>query len=962
VADRPTRRLIAVAIGALLCLPTVLPTSGAQAAVSAGQPVAQPIVEPEPAPSRRPEAPRYADSVIVKFRTGASSGQQATVRRSQGLALIRRLGLIDAEVLRVPRGVSAALVARRLDSHPAVEYAAADQIRQPAAADPEFGKLWGLTNTAQAVPTQQGSSQKGKAGVDIGVRDAWKLTRGARSTIVAVLDTGVDITHPELAGAIWTNRGEIPGNGKDDDRNGYVDDVHGWDFVNKDNTVFDSPYDDDHGTHVAGTIAAAADNGKGVAGAAPGVTVMPLKFLGPDGGRDSDAIKAIEYAKAKGAKIINASWGGPGSSRLSKDDVALREAIRRSGLLFVAAAGNDGANVDATPYYPAAFDLPNVVSVAAVDNRGQLASFSNYGRKTIDIAAPGASILSTLPRRGADVAAAESTLRPAAWWGFGLEDVAGAARVPLLTTALTGLQGATKQPVTLVLDDSSRTAATTAAVWTKALTDAGYPFTTEKAGSTAVAPATIYQPGATLVWVTGDDYGVPEKGYGPLRAGDQSSLRNFVLGGGRLLLAGADALFMSEESALVTGVLHLHFLAESENRTTLTGAAGTPYAGMTVLLNGRKPVNGERDVVEVRPGGRALLRYPADGPERYGYMSGTSMAVPHVAAAAALTSTRVPSLTGAQLAERITTRRTPLSTIATRVRTGGIVSAAAASTGVPAAPTAVKATGGLRSVRVTWTAPKNTGGLPINGYEVTVTPGTFRAVVAAGARTATLSGLAANRNYTVTVRARNVGGLGSTAKASVKGSALSRTVSASKITYGAKVTHRLVLKATGSARGLAKQAVSLQHRRRGVGSWATACTRRTTSAGVASCAVKPSVTSEYRWVYAGSGLQVGAYSSAATVTVAAKVSAATNRTAMRRGTAVTISGTVAPQRAGKAVRLQQLSGKTWKSVGTAKLSKRSAYAFTIRPARAGSTRFRVVSSTDSLQHLGVSRTLTLQVR
>ena len=214
------------------------------------------------------------------------------------------------------------------------------------------------------------------ADADIDARQALAVTTGhARRPSWPIIDDGVDFSHPDLAARAWTNPGESGDgketNGVDDDDNGYIDDVHGWDFCHDDNTVHD--FDDDfHGTHVAGILAASLD-GIGVVGVAPGVSIMALKFLGDDDdcGFDSMAIAAIEYAKSFGVRIANASWGGVGDPADAPD---LYDAIRDSGMLFVAAAGNNGGDNDQGPWttLPASFDLPNIVSVAAVDNYGGL--------------------------------------------------------------------------------------------------------------------------------------------------------------------------------------------------------------------------------------------------------------------------------------------------------------------------------------------------------------------------------------------------------------------------------------------------------------------------------------------------------------------------------------------------------------------------------------------------------------
>lgn len=257
--------------------------------------------------------------------------------------------------------------------------------------DPSFSQLWGLSNTGQS---------GGVAGADIDALEAWRVTTGSRSVVIAVIDSGVDMNHPDLAANIWRNPGEIPGNGVDDDGNGFVDDVNGWDFVSWDNTPQDG---NGHGTHVAGTIGAVGNNGRGVVGVNWEVSILPLRFLDDSGsGSTSAAIAAINYATAlrtAGVNIVasNNSWGGGGFSS------ALNTAIARhndAGIMFIAAAGNEATNNDSIPSYPANYDLPNVISVAALDRSDRLASFSNFGRTSVDLGAPGVSIYSTTPGNG----------------------------------------------------------------------------------------------------------------------------------------------------------------------------------------------------------------------------------------------------------------------------------------------------------------------------------------------------------------------------------------------------------------------------------------------------------------------------------------------------------------------------------------------------------------------------------
>ncbi len=343
-----------------------------------------------------------ADQILIRYRKGTTAAERARIGRFHGLTRLHLSANARTDLV-VAEGRSAGSVRQQLAADPNIE-AVSPNFQRHIAADPTgepfFAKEWGLNNTGQALQVG-GKTVSGTPGVDIDGLQALGLGDGAGVT-VAVVDDGVDFSHPDLAGRRWTNPGESGGgketDGVDNDGNGYIDDVHGWDFCNNDNTVHDAGKDE-HGTHVAGTIAASL-NGAGTVGVAPGVKIMAVKFLDNRNpspcGQDQQAIDAINYVAWFGfVPIINASWGGPGF------DPVLDAAIRDSGALFVAAAGNSGLNVDSLPvskrFYPAASTQPNVLSVAAVDQNGELANFSNYGPRTVDIAAPGVNILSTFP-------------------------------------------------------------------------------------------------------------------------------------------------------------------------------------------------------------------------------------------------------------------------------------------------------------------------------------------------------------------------------------------------------------------------------------------------------------------------------------------------------------------------------------------------------------------------------------
>lgn len=275
--------------------------------------------------------------------------------------------------------------------------------------DPEFAQQWPLANRGQL---------SGFSGYDLGITQAWERTTGSQNVVVSVFDSGIDFTHPDLAENIWQNLAEDadgdgrtlefvngqwrldPGdlNGIDGDGNGFVDDLIGWDFVNNDN----NPMDDHlfgHGTHVAGIIGAKGNNGTGIAGVAWNVRLQSLKILNAQGsGRVSDAIAALSYALATGAPVSNHSWGGPFQS--SALQLAFQQAGSQNHVLVTAAGNNFGLNIDRTGFFPASYTFDHQISVAAHDSRGRLTAFSNTGQQSVDLAAPGEGIYSTLPNNG----------------------------------------------------------------------------------------------------------------------------------------------------------------------------------------------------------------------------------------------------------------------------------------------------------------------------------------------------------------------------------------------------------------------------------------------------------------------------------------------------------------------------------------------------------------------------------
>ena len=331
---------------------------------------------------------------IVRFDTAALGGITSAAGTTSLLVgsgihfdVLRGLGLVGQVLVR-SSGASPDEVRAWLSADKDVAGFEQDEVHQLAVLpnDPRRSELWGLDNAGDT---------------DIDAPAAWNLTTGSRNVVVAVVDTGVDYNHPDLAANIWTNPREIAGNGIDDDGNGFVDDVHGYNFVDDTSDPMD---DQGHGTHVSGTIGAVGNNGTGVVGVNWSVSIMALKFLDATGsGYTSDAVRAINYATMMrtrygvNVRVMNHSWGGPGFS------AALHDAIQASGnagILNAVAAGNDAANVDSSPSYPAAYDCSNMLTVAATTSQDQLAYFSNWGTTSVDLAAPGYQILSTVPNNG----------------------------------------------------------------------------------------------------------------------------------------------------------------------------------------------------------------------------------------------------------------------------------------------------------------------------------------------------------------------------------------------------------------------------------------------------------------------------------------------------------------------------------------------------------------------------------
>ncbi|SFT10269.1 S8 family serine peptidase [Paenibacillus sp. BC26] len=670
--------------------------------------------------STLPEKPEYAaDRVIVRYRTEQKS--VFAISLSNQITGSSPLSVPNAELLKLAAGADVHSVIEELLKDPNVLYAEPDykinsalvpQMIRPvdlsneaavSAADagqsaalpndPLFHEQWGLNNTGQDL--NEGSVPGGLEDIDMDLPEAWEITTGSKDVTVAVIGTGVKMDAPDLVGQFWTNDKEIAGNEIDDDGNGLIDDVNGWDFAHDDNTLFDTSdgLNDTYGTTITGQIAAVMNNNEGIAGVAPNVKVMPLKVASEELGYFSDVVDAIHYADEHGAKIATLGIVYQYRSKLVED------AINASDMLFVSPAGESSGltgtlNTDVLPVYPAAYPSLNMLSVTGVNILGDPALGAAIGQMSVDVAAPSELVISTTPDVDAGYAAQiDNGIYKAYYNGIGFEEIPiedpqyAGQRQEMFDRAMDYLKPAdVAEPKILLVNDSKRSfnngdggvgpmyESDPMAVYEGLLQKAGYTYetyTTEDEtfdGPALTGPQGLQQYDI-VVWftgtaaVTGDNKLITDH--------DQANLTGYLNAGGHLMLTGQDAIDQSPKSAFVRDVLGLKLVKEGGYIFKGWGVPGTIYEDQeyrlmdfslfydTVISN--KP---EMTTVNIK-----------NSKGRYSYSQGTLYAAAYAAGVAALVGSQNPDMNALEIKQRVVTSGKSIPTLKTTTVSGKLISA-----------------------------------------------------------------------------------------------------------------------------------------------------------------------------------------------------------------------------------------------------------------------------------------------
>lgn len=641
-----TRSLLALVLVALAAVP------------AAGAAVA-PLGEPA-------EAEYAPGQVIVQFAPRARADVRADALAAVDGDQVETLGRASTVLVEVGPGETVEQAVARLEAQPGVVAASPNWVIHGDAVpnDPRFGELWGLSNAGQAV-----NGATGVADADIDAPEAWDLTTGSSGIVVAVIDTGIAYDHPDLVNRIFVNTAEANGTpGVDDDGNGFVDDVRGWDFVQDDNDPRDL---NGHGTHTAGTIGAAGNDGTGVTGVAQDVRILPLRILGANNsGLVSDSVAAINYARAIGARIVSGSYGGGPFTQAERDAIAAAP-----NTLFVFSAGNNGRDNDRPevsssdrPNYPCSYDPATIVCVAATDQSDGLASFSNFGATTVDVGAPGVNVLSAMPAYAALFSDDfESGL--AKWTTGGTNNTWGIQTVTDATSP------------SHVLADSP-------------------------AGSYVASTSSFVRTAAP----------VSLAGQVGCRLNMQLRIRSQITLDGVIVETSTNGTTFSTRTSFSGFTTNNAFRARSIDLSLHDGAPSV-WLGFRFVSNDDTTVE---DGVQIDDVAIRCLTSTFAGTE-FQLLDGTSMAAPHVSGVAALALAFEPTLTPAQLKANLLAAVDPVAALAGKTVTGGRVNAyRTLLKSDTAPPTGLQAAGTVsgQAIAASWSGATDRTG--IDGYSVVI--------------------------------------------------------------------------------------------------------------------------------------------------------------------------------------------------------------------------------------------------
>ncbi|MZQ83025.1 S8 family serine peptidase [Paenibacillus sp. 5J-6] len=709
--------------------------------------------DPQPAAIAAYEPPSNAektttlatDRIIVKYKSNTLKSSALSNTIAPQVEEVKELSALNSKILHVKQNSNLLHVIDELSKDPNVLYAEPDfkltipqTVKEPISSntqskvtlqhdtidssqtllpnDPFFSDQWYLHNTGQIYNI--GASQYiSTPGIDIQALKAWEITQGSEDVTVAVMSSGMEITNSDIASNIWKNSDEDPYNDKDDDENGYINDMNGWDFAHNDNTLYDPSdgFNDYRGTYYGKAIAAAINNRVGIAGVAPNIKLMPLKIFSPDRGYLSDAIEAINYAEAKGVKIAYLGW------TLSEYSQALYEVISNSKMLFVTFAGPGDArnfNADLSPLYPKAYLTDNVLSVNSVDSNGQLGDSSSVGKTYVDVAAPGYLISLT----GIDApmgyaaeihkyAGADNAEYKAIFNGIGFEVVPTEEgfdpkqRQVMFDRAMKFLDDfeANKDVKVLLVQDNmfdpffhnpddgpievpplDPALDPTLAIYKDLLHNAGYSESNIDVYTTVELEdgpdLSTLQSHDIVVWFTGTLFASTLT---LITDNDQANLTAYLNGGGHLMISGEDSIDGISSTPFVTDTLHLKILESGTVSGEVVGQPDTIYGNDAYLL-----YYFNEFVPNIVSTDSSITKINLTPPNTRIFQGGEDYAAVIAAGTAALVASEFPSMDAASIRHRIINSGTPLLSLAKANASGKMVNAfrALTSKDIPGTP------------------------------------------------------------------------------------------------------------------------------------------------------------------------------------------------------------------------------------------------------------------------------------